>query len=74
MTQHTMNNTHDQSEIFFDIMQDLQDCSTGFETGVDIPVDLKSEANNILMESKYGNLEIFHMKRCFNWEGMRVCH
>ena len=43
MTQHTMNNTHDQNEIFFDIMQDLQDCSTGFETGVDIPVDHQGE-------------------------------
>ena len=53
MTQHTMNNTHDQNEIFFDIMQDLQDRSAGFETAVDIPVDHKS-ANNILMESKYG--------------------
>ena len=53
MTQHTMNNTHDQNEIFFDIMQDLQDRSTGFETAVDIPVDHKS-ANNISMESKYG--------------------
>ena len=48
-----MNNTHEQNKIFFDIVQDLLDRSTGFETGVHIPIDHQS-ANEILMESKFG--------------------
>ena len=53
MTQLTINNTHEQNKIFLDIMQDLLDCSTGFETGVRISIDCQS-ANEILMESKFG--------------------
>ena len=53
VTQLTMNNTHEQNEIFLDIIQDLLDRSTGFETGIRIPIDCQS-ANEILMESKFG--------------------
>ena len=62
-----MNNTHEQNKIFLDIMQDLLDRSTGFETGVSIPIDHQS-ANEILMESKlgiFGNLpheEVFQLE------------
>ena len=68
MTQLTMNSTHEQNEIFLDIMQDLLDRSTGFETGVSIPIDRQS-ANEILMESKFGIFGNLPHEEVFQLEG-----
>ena len=68
MTQLTMNNTHEQNDIFLDIMQDLLDRSTGLKTGVRIPIDHQS-ANEILMESKFGIFGNLPHEEVFQFEG-----
>ena len=66
MTEHAMNNTHDQNDTFLDILEDIHDRSTGFQADVTIPFDRKT-ADEILMEREfgiYGNLpheEVFNI-------------
>ena len=53
MTKHTMTNTRDENETFLEILEDIHDRATGFETGVSIPFDYDS-ANEILLEREFG--------------------
>ena len=66
MTQHTMNNTEEQNEIFLEIMQDLQDSNPNIDES--IPTDQQS-AREILMEGKYGIFGNLPHEDVFELEG-----
>lgn len=53
MTAHTMSNTHDENDTFFDILEVIIEKTNGTDFEVTVPIDHKA-ANEILMESKYG--------------------
>ena len=50
MTDHTMSNTHDENDTFFDILEDIIEKANGTDFEVTIPMD-HNAANEMLMES-----------------------
>ena len=67
MTKHVMSNTAEQNESFLEILQDIHERTTTYNTSITIPHDLQS-AEDILKENRFaifGNLpyEKVHVMR-----------
>ena len=68
MTQHTMNNTHEQNDIFLDIMHDIHNRTSGEDFSGIIPTDHQS-SQEILMEGKFGIFGNLPHEEVFELEG-----
>ena len=68
MTQHTKNNTQEQNDIFFDIMQDIHHRTSGEDFSAIIPTDHQS-SQEMLMEGKFGIFGNLPHEEVFELEG-----
>jgi hypothetical protein len=68
MTQHTMNNTQEQNDIFLDMMDDIHNHTSGKDFSGFIPTDHQS-MKDILLESKFGIFGNLPHKEVFGLAG-----
>ena len=62
MTDHMINNTSDQNNVFLDILSDVMNRANGFDADVMIPVDQKG-TEAILKESNLACLVFYLMRK-----------